>query len=124
MNPLQGKDFESAILGLARIGAWVYTPATERLWWSDEAFALHGVAPGAQPREWTVSQAAAFIEAPMRAATTGKLAAAFAARAAFDLEFPIKTAAGKSVVLRMTGQPIRRDGSDYVMGSLQEVPDS
>jgi len=106
---------------MARVGAWDYDVARERLTWSDQVRRIYEVDDGFSP---DLPAALAFY-AP---ATAAKLRAHFEAcvtdGTAYDLELEVITARGRKIWARHLANVVQVDGKTVrVFGAFQDVTD-
>ena len=108
---------------LAGVGGWQLDLAGQQLQWSRQTCQMHDVAAGFCP---TLAQALAFYGEGDRRLLTEAVQNAAAGGAAWDLELPLTTALGRSIWVRIVGEPMRHADSpaspiSYLVGSMQDV---
>jgi hypothetical protein len=87
---------------VGRLGAWAWGGQRQRLVWSDEACAIHEVAPGCAP---TPREAIGFFAPEDRQRVAAAARACMRGGTAFDLEAKIVTGRGRSAWVRVIGEP-------------------
>jgi len=92
---------------LGRIGAWEYDVASDTVRWSDETFAIHGLAPVAEPDKRTFIR---LYDAASRERWLSAFQAAVAHGQAIDVELDFVTPLGEARHVHAIGRPLWRDG--------------
>ena len=86
---------------LGGIGGWEFDLVKQRIQWDDQACLIHGLPPGHQP---TLEEALGFYPAPARAQLVELLQQAQLSGEAFDQVFPLLSAEGKALRVRVVGE--------------------
>jgi diguanylate cyclase (GGDEF)-like protein/PAS domain S-box-containing protein len=120
---LQLASQTEVLLSIAGLGAWLFDPATERLWWSDETRRIHGVDADYVPQ---IASAIDFYAPEARGVITAALDRAIATGSAWDLELPMARSDGARIWVRARGRVARDTGSDgpvagTIMGTFEDV---
>ena len=102
----------------ANVGSWRVDLATGRLHWSDQVFAINGVAADRMPE---VDEAVALYDPEDRAMVTGKMQQAIADGKPFMFETSIRRADGQRRRIRVQGERIDVDGRpESLAGIIQD----
>jgi signal transduction histidine kinase/ActR/RegA family two-component response regulator len=92
---------------LGRIGAWEYDVENDKVRWSDETFAIHGLAPVAQPDARTFIR---LYDAASRDRWLSAFQAAVGSGQGIDVELDLVTPLGDARHVHAIGRPLWRDG--------------
>lgn len=92
---------------MAHIGAWELDAATMSIWFSREALRIVDLPP---EHQLTISEAIDFIEPAEREAHSARVKLAIEHQVAWDVEFGMTTATGRSIWVRSQGKPIIEKG--------------
>ena len=107
---------------LAKIGGWEVDLTTNRIFWSDEMFRIHGLPIGSPPDYETSIH---FYPEPGRSLLLEKLARAAQDGERFDLEIPFVNAQGVQLSVRAIGVPAYTDGLiTSLRGVFQDVTEN
>ncbi len=105
-----------------RLGAWHFIPATGELRWSDEAFHIHQIEPGHQPRP---EESINFYLPEYRPIITEAFRRACREGVSYDLTLEIETPKGHRRWVRTIGWPVMRDGRVVKLsGAFQDVTEA
>ncbi|ORE93597.1 PAS/PAC and GAF sensor-containing diguanylate cyclase/phosphodiesterase [Stappia sp. 22II-S9-Z10] len=108
-----------AVDNISGIGFWQLEIATGRLTLSDDAYRIHGLAPG---QRLTMDDAIAFYEPDVREIVRSNLKRAKEHRAGYSYVLPMLRADGQRRIVRSIGYVALKDnGSDTVYGIVQDV---
>jgi len=92
---------------LGRVGAWEYDVASDRVRWSDETFAIHGLPPVAEPDRRTFIR---LYDAASRERWLSAFQAAVGGGQAIDVELDLVTPQGEARHVHAIGRTLWRDG--------------
>lgn len=106
------------IEGIARIGSWELLVGTNRLVWSNEIYAIHDLEPDGN---MTAERILPLYPSPAREKILLEIDRAASVGNGFELTAPMKTASGKSRIVRIIGRT--EDGWDgrRLYGTMQDV---
>ncbi|HEY9280181.1 MAG TPA: EAL domain-containing protein [Eoetvoesiella sp.] len=106
--------------GAARVGGWVIEVANDHVIWSDEVYAIHDMSPGVPP---SLEAALGFVQPEYRYKVEELIFSCLKDGVPFDEEFTIITARGRSVSVRMIGQPVRDENEaiTQIHGAIQDI---
>lgn len=106
---------------MARIGSWRLELEGGQVHWSDQTYAIHGLAPGSQERLGTAMQ---FYPEDDRAKLKAALDHCAQQGTAWDLELNFTDAQGRARRVRTLGEIDQRAGKRVaVMGVIQDITD-
>jgi PAS domain S-box-containing protein len=124
---IEERDRQNRLLVLsqsaARIGGFAMENATGTLFWTDEIYNIVGVSPDSF--ELTAGSGLSFLDERGRKRFTVAMRRCAEKGRPFDIVLPVKTARGRSIVVRFIGLPQMR-GHDIVgvYGSMQDITES
>jgi PAS domain-containing protein len=106
---------------MARIGSWRLELESGKVHWSDQTYAIHGLAPGSQAQ---LSAAMQFYPEEDRAKLETALERCAQEGTAWDLELNFTDAQGHPRRVRTLGEIDQRAGKHFaIMGVIQDVTD-
>lgn len=104
---------------LAKVGSWSFDPYTMQGLWSEEAAAIHGLAPGLVP---PLAQYASLFENLSPETLEQHIKQAVEAKRPFAFEAKLKTPDGKEKWVRWNGQPVVEQGRVVrIDGAVQDI---
>jgi PAS domain S-box-containing protein len=108
---------------VGRLGAWAYEVGQQRVTWSEEVCAIHGVKQGFAP---TLEQAVGFYAPEYQATMRTIFSACLKDGSPFDVEAQITTAKGRRVWMRTIGEAQWDERGQVVrlQGACQDITES
>jgi PAS domain S-box-containing protein len=104
---------------LAKVGSWSFDPNTMQGCWSEEAAAIHGLAPGPVP---PLAQYASLFENLSLETLEQHIKLAVEAKRPFAFEAKLKLPDGKEKWVRWNGQPVTEQGRVVrIDGAVQDI---
>ena len=120
-----GKEFNHTISLLSKtesishVGGWEVCVASNKLFWSDEVFRIHGLPIGEVP---SVEKALSFYPPESRQKIEKALADAENNGECFDVEVPFRTAQGQDIWVRSNGRVVRNgEIVTKIYGAFQDI---
>ncbi|MEM7695800.1 MAG: EAL domain-containing protein [Pseudomonadota bacterium] len=108
----------SHVQEIAKIGGWEQTLGSQRLTWSDELYAIHGLDPGG---DVTVERMLDLYPSPAREKLTMEMERTAAEGGSFEVTAPIKTPAGEQRIVRTVGKASNGRRGRKLYGIAQDV---
>ncbi len=103
----------------AVVGGWEFDRRKNELYWTDETYRIHEVAPGYSP---TVEEGIHFIAPEFIPTISAAFAACVNAGKPYHVELQLITAKGRCIWVRATAQPVLEDGEVIrVIGAIQDI---
>ena len=105
---------------MAQVGGWEMDVAAQRLYWSEEVYRIHEVAPGSDP---SLHEAMNFYAPQARPTIRAAVARAMEDGTPWDLELPFVTARGRALWVRAQGMAVRRKNgrTTLLAGAFQDI---
>lgn len=106
---------------LAQIGGWEIDDLRSVLFWTDEIYRIHDLAPGSAINE---TRALGFYAREDRERLRSALQNARTGSSGFEIELPLTTAIGRQRWVSIVGRPLLRHDRVYgVAGTVQDITD-
>lgn len=107
------------ISATAHVGGWDLNLATNEIRFSSEAMRIVDMHPG---EHLTIAQAMAFMSPPDQAEHSTRIKAAIEQHIAWDVEFAMTTAKGRSIWVRSQGRPVLyNDMAIRLVGTVHDI---
>jgi PAS domain S-box-containing protein len=104
---------------LSKVGGWELTVDTNQIFWTDEVFRIHDLPIGKFP---TLEQALSYYPPESRQQIELALIDAEKNDQYFDLEVPLRTAAGRDIWVRSIGHVVNENGrASKICGAFQDI---
>ena len=108
----------SHIETIAKIGSWEMVVGTNRLVWSNEVYAIHDLEPDG---DMTAERILQLYPSPAREKLVLEIDRAATGGTGFEITAPMKTASGKSRIVRLTGRAEDHRDGRRLFGTVQDV---
>jgi PAS domain S-box-containing protein len=104
---------------LSKVGGWELTVDTNQIFWTEEVFRIHDLPIGKFP---TLEQALSYYPPESRQQMERALIEAEKNDQYFDLEVPLRTAAGRDIWVRSIGHVVNENGrASKICGAFQDI---
>ncbi len=120
----QNESLLNATQALTKVGGWEWDVRSQKMFWTDEVYRIHGflpeeIAPGSTEHIARSLQCYDPADRPVILATFEKCAEQ---GEAYDLEFPFTRVTGERIWIRTVARPIRENGRIVkVLGNLMDI---
>ncbi len=109
------------IVGVAKVGGWIYYPESKELYWSRETYLLHDVAVD---EKMTIERAFSFYPKEVQPVIQKAVENAIQSHQGWDLELPICSEKGRYFWTHSVGKVELKDSKIYrIFGTFQDISD-